>query len=52
MRIEDSRFGKRYILEGELSAPDKRRPRVRVIWFIEAGQNVPHLVTAYPLGRA
>jgi hypothetical protein len=51
VRIEDSPFGKRYIVEGELSAPDKRKPRVRVIWFIKIGQNAPLLVTAYPLER-
>ena len=51
VRIEDSPFGKRYIVEGELSAPDKRKPRVRVIWFIKIGQNVPLLVSAYPLER-
>ncbi len=52
VRIEDSLFGKRYIVEGELSAPDKRKPRVRAIWFIETSEDVPHLVTAYPLEKA
>jgi hypothetical protein len=52
VRIEDSPFGKRYIVEGELSAPDQRKPRIRAIWFIETGEDVPHLVTAYPLEKA
>lgn len=48
VRVEDSPFGTRYIVDGELSAPDKRKPGVRVIWFIATGDDVPHLVTAYP----
>jgi hypothetical protein len=51
-RIEDSPFGKRYILEGELSASDRRKPRVRAIWFIETGEDVLYLVTAYPFEKA
>ena len=49
--IEDSLFGRRYIVDGELSAADGRRPRVRVIWFMETGEDTPHLVTAYPLEK-
>jgi hypothetical protein len=52
VRIEDSPFGKRYIVDGELSSPDKRRPRLRAVWFIETGEDVPRLVTAYPLETA
>ena len=28
----------RYIIEGELSAPDGRKPSVRSVWFIENGK--------------
>jgi len=38
-------------VDGALAAPDGRRPRVRVIWFIETSEDVPHLVTAYPLEK-
>jgi hypothetical protein len=51
LAIEDSPFGRRYIVDGALAAPDGRRPRVRVIWFIETSEDVPHLVTAYPLEK-
>ena len=49
MKIESSPFGTRYIVEGELHAPDGRSPRVRVVWFIATGETAPTLVTAYPL---
>jgi uncharacterized protein DUF6883 len=52
VRIEDAPFGKRYIVDGELTAPDKRKPQIRAIWFIEIGEDVPYLVTAYPLEKA
>ncbi len=37
----------KYILEGPLSAPDGRRPRVRTIWFAANGETTLRLVTAY-----
>jgi hypothetical protein len=52
VRTEDSPFGKRDIIDGEMSAPDRRNPRVRAIWFIETGEAVPYLVTAYSLEKA
>jgi hypothetical protein len=42
-------FGKKYIIDGLLSTKDGRNPIVRTIWFIEAGEEQPRFVTAYPL---
>jgi hypothetical protein len=50
VRVEDTEFGSRYIVEGPLRAPDGRAPIVRVVWFIEKGDDRPRLVTVYPLG--
>jgi hypothetical protein len=50
-KIEDSPFGTRYIIEGMLVAPDRRGAVVRSVWFIEAGEQIPRFVTAYPLQR-
>src|SRR5260370_40296437 len=33
----DTPFGKKYILEGPITAPDGRKPRVRTVWFIVTG---------------
>jgi hypothetical protein len=46
---EASAFGMRYIIEGEIIAPDGRSPKVLVVWFIEDETNIPRLATAYPL---
>src|SRR5208283_3860900 len=32
--IVSTPFGQNYVVEGTLSAPDGRQPRVRVVWFI------------------
>lgn len=45
----DSEFGWKYIVEGMLSAIDGRRLRLRAVWFVNSGEMVPRLVTAYPL---
>jgi Domain of unknown function (DUF6883) len=40
-------FGTSYTFEGPLVTPDGRNPVVRVVWFIETGETIPRLVTAY-----
>lgn len=48
---EDTAFGTRYTIEGSLESPDGRNPTVRAVWFIEEGEALPRLVTAYPSSR-
>ena len=42
-------LGPRYEVEGELPAPDGRRPRVRTVWQVDRGETAPRLITAHPL---
>jgi len=48
----DTPFGKKYVLEGPLAAPDGRKPEVRAVWFIANGETIPKFVTAYPVPGA
>jgi hypothetical protein len=48
-RVKETGFGPRYEVEGEMAAPDGRRPRVRTVWQVDEGQDGPRLVTAYPM---
>jgi len=48
-RVRETGFGPRYEVEGELTAPDGRRPRVCTVWQVDKGQMAPRLITAYPL---
>jgi hypothetical protein len=49
--VEASPFGTRYVIEGMIISPDGRNPMIRSVWFIEAGEETPRFVTAYPLAR-
>jgi hypothetical protein len=49
--VRDSRHGTLYTVQGERDTPSGRKALVRSVWFIEAGSDIPRLVTAYPLGR-
>ena len=44
-----SKYGTKYRIEGPLVCPDGRSPSIRAVWIIDAGSDVPRLVTAHPL---
>lgn len=48
-RTKETGFGPRFQVEGELAAPDGRRPRVRTVWQMDEGEVAPRLITAYSL---
>lgn len=48
-KTEQTPFGTRYVVEGPLQTPDGCNPMVRVVWFVERGETIPRLTTAYPL---
>lgn len=50
-KVETSRYGHRYIVEGIIHSPDTRNPLIRAVWFVETDEETPHFVTAYPLRR-
>lgn len=51
VRIEESPFGARYIIEGKLVGPSGKTANIRSVWFIETGKHLPRFVTSYPLKR-
>jgi hypothetical protein len=44
----ESPHGRKYVLEGRIESPSGRTPWVRTVWIVDAGQDAPRLVTAYP----
>ena len=48
-RTRKTGFGPRYEVEGKLNCPNGRRPLVRSVWQMDAGEIAPRLITAYPL---
>ena len=41
--------GVTYLVEGPLETPSNRKPRLRSVWLIEAGELAPRFISAYPL---
>jgi hypothetical protein len=42
-------FGRNFVVEGVLAAPDGRAPNVRAVSFVANGRETATLATAYPL---
>lgn len=49
--IESSPEATVYTVEGEITSPDGRNPRIRTVWQVDAGTSVARLITAVPLRR-
>ena len=47
--VEPTAHGTKYVVDGPLRTPSGRLVHVRTVWIIDAGQDRPRLVTAYPL---
>lgn len=48
-QVQETGFGPRYTVEGELSTPGGRCPRVRTVWQRDEGVVAPCLISAYPV---
>jgi hypothetical protein len=42
-------YGTKYIIEAFMQIPDGRCLKIRSVWIIDTGTEIPRLVTAYPL---
>jgi hypothetical protein len=49
VRVSQTGFGPRYVVESKLKTPDGRDPCIRTIWQMDDGEVAPRLITAYPL---
>lgn len=49
VEIVPTPFGRNFVIEGALAAPDGRSPQVRGVWFIAKNTETATLATAYPL---
>jgi len=44
-------FGMKYVVDGELITAAGISARVRTVWILETGEDIPRFVTAYPIER-
>ena len=49
-RVRETGFGPRYSVEGELTAPDGRRPRVCTVWQLDSKQANPSWLYSSDVG--
>ena len=47
--VLQSGYGTKYIIDGSLQSSTGTSMQVRTVWIIEAGQDRPRFVTAYPV---
>jgi hypothetical protein len=47
--ITETIYGKKYVIDGDLETPSGDIIHLRTVWIIETGDDIPKLVTAYPL---
>ena len=52
VKIEDVPWGTKYIVHGDIVAPDGRRTLAMAVWIIDEGNDAPRLVTARPLEKS
>ena len=51
IETEETRHGKRYVVDGLLAAPDGTSLNVRSAWYIDSVGGAPRFVTAHPLPK-
>src|SRR5512145_3248976 len=47
--VQQTVFGAKYLIDGSISGPNGNSAGIRSIWFIEARERGPRLITAYSL---
>jgi hypothetical protein len=52
VETEETSYGKRYVVEGRIVAPDGTSLNVRSAWYIDVDGGPPRFVTAHPLPKA
>lgn len=48
VNTESTPRGTKYVVEGNIDAPNGRQYQITSVWVIQQNQNEPKLVTAYP----
>jgi hypothetical protein len=48
-KVFESPYGTKYVLDGWLPGRNNKRAKVRSIWIVDMGRQIPRLVTAYPV---
>ena len=50
LELEESRYGKKYIVEGSFAGPSGSTMQIITVWVILKGESAPRFITTYPGG--
>jgi hypothetical protein len=45
---KSSPYGTKYVIDGIFETPNGTRAKIRTVWIIERGEEIPRFVTAHP----
>ena len=48
VQVEESRYGRKFVIEGPLTGPAGKTMQIVTVWVILKGESIPRFVTAYP----
>jgi hypothetical protein len=51
VETQETQYGRRYVVDGQISAPEGSTLNVRSAWYIDHGSDAPRFVTAHPLPK-
>ena len=51
VETEMTKHGRRYVVDGRLTAPDGTSLKIRTAWYIDFAGDAPRFVTAHPLPK-
>ena len=51
VEIKETSHGRRYVVDGPLTAPDRTNLNVRTAWYSYPSSDAPRFVTAHPLPK-
>ncbi|MFP4040365.1 MAG: DUF6883 domain-containing protein [Desulfosudaceae bacterium] len=49
--VEQTDFGKKYKVSGDINSPSGRKVNIVAIWIVLEGESIPRFITAYPGGK-
>ena len=50
VKISETEYGRKFIIEGDLTGPANEAVRIVTVWAIIKGEDIPRFITAYPGG--
>ena len=50
-KVEDTEYGKKFVITGSIKTPSGKVKRFKTVWIIKKGERNPRFITIYPEGK-